>query len=126
MDNEFNDCFKCSGKMNILDDHVFCYKHRLCKEAFQSDTCKTCSKNGGTKKTKIIGKSLQKTNKMNNKLPQSVCRNGKAVQDTSPSVEAAVCESSNIDESHVVGNVNIGSVSEVVNLSAIRPCKTTF
>ena len=119
MDNEFKDCSKCSGKMNVLDDHVFCYKHRLCNEAFPCDTCRTWSKERRDKITKMIGKSLQKTIKMNNKVPQSVCGNGTAVQDTSPSVEAAVRGTSNIEESHVGNFNNDGSVSEVVNLSDI-------
>lgn len=42
-----------------------------------------------------------------------------AVQDTSPSVEAAVRRTSNIEESHVGDFNNDGSVSEVVNLSDI-------
>lgn len=119
MDNEFKDCSKCSGKMNVLDDHVFCYKHRLCNEAFPCDTCRTWSKERRDKITKMIGKSLQKTIKMNNKVPQSVCGDGTAVQDTSPSVEAAVRGTSNIEESHVGNFNNDGSVSEVVNLSDI-------
>ncbi|XP_062598250.1 uncharacterized protein LOC134259673 [Saccostrea cucullata] len=93
MEKEFKDCSKCSGKMNILDDHVFCYKHRLCNEAFPCDICKTWSKEQRDKITKMIEKSVQKTIKMNSKVPQSVYGDGMAVQDVSPSVEAAVQES---------------------------------
>uniref|UniRef100_A0A8W8JFE0 Schlafen AlbA-2 domain-containing protein n=1 Tax=Magallana gigas TaxID=29159 RepID=A0A8W8JFE0_MAGGI len=56
---------------------------------------------------------------MNNKVPQSICGDSMAVQDTSPSVEAAARGTSNIEESHV-GNFNDdGSVPEVVNFSDI-------
>lgn len=60
---------------------------------------------------------------MNNKVPQSVCGDVKAVQDTSPSVEAAVRGTSDIKESHVGNFNNDGPVSEVVNLSDIIKTK---
>lgn len=58
MDNEFKDCFKCFGKMNVLDDYVFCYKYCFCNEVFLCDMCRMWFKEWWDKIMKMIGKSL--------------------------------------------------------------------
>ncbi|CAG2244407.1 unnamed protein product [Mytilus edulis] len=89
-EDKFKKCVKCPDRMNTLDEHDECYKHRICNESFPCKICKNWSKEHRSLVMKMIEKSVQKTIKLN-KLSQPVCVDGLTdFKDISPPVEAAV------------------------------------
>ncbi|CAG2200162.1 unnamed protein product [Mytilus edulis] len=89
-EDKFKKCVKCPDRMNTLDEHDECYKHRICNESFPCKICKNWSKEHRSLVMKMIEKSVQKAIKLN-KLSQPVCVDGLTdFKDISPPVEAAV------------------------------------
>ncbi|CAC5419970.1 unnamed protein product [Mytilus coruscus] len=83
-------CVRCPDKMDTLDEHDECYKHRICNESFPCKISKNWSKEHRSLIMKMIEKSVQKTIKLN-KLSQPACIDGLTdFKDISPPVEAAV------------------------------------
>lgn len=57
MASEYKDCSKCSKKMNVIDDHDDCYRHRLCNSSFPCSVCKGWSED----KRRSIDSMIDKT-----------------------------------------------------------------
>lgn len=58
--SDFKQCSKCDNFMNSLDDHVDCYRHRLCHVDFPCEVCKVWSVEKRNKIDKMIEKNLKK------------------------------------------------------------------
>ena len=57
MDDKFKDCSKCFARMNVLDEHNECYRHRLCNKEFPCEICEGWTND----KRAIVEKMVEKT-----------------------------------------------------------------
>ena len=56
MEDKFKVCSKCNSRMNVLDTHEECYRHRICNKSFPCKFCRTWS----DEQRNVVDKMLEK------------------------------------------------------------------
>ena len=56
MEDKYMICGKCSSRMNVLDTHEECYRHRICHKAFPCNICREWDDH----KRSLVDKMLEK------------------------------------------------------------------
>ncbi|XP_063408896.1 uncharacterized protein LOC134692376 [Mytilus trossulus] len=56
MEDKYKSCGKCSARMNVLDTHDECYRHRICHKAFPCNVCREWN----DEKRSLVDKMLEK------------------------------------------------------------------
>ena len=60
MSETYKKCSKCSKDMNVIDDHPDCFRHRLCREDFTCEICKSWTPGRWTSYNKMVDKAIAK------------------------------------------------------------------
>ncbi|CAG2203747.1 unnamed protein product [Mytilus edulis] len=82
MEDKYKNCVKCTSRMNVLDTHEECYRHRICHKAFPCNICREWD----DEKRSLVDKMLEKAR---SKLSLSSSAVNPSVQEAGNKLETA-------------------------------------
>ncbi|VDI05939.1 Hypothetical predicted protein [Mytilus galloprovincialis] len=82
MEDKYKNCVKCTSRMNVLDTHEECYRHRICHKAFPCNICREWD----DEKRSLVDKMLEKAR---SKLSLSSSAVNPSVQEAGKKLETA-------------------------------------
>ncbi|CAC5424319.1 unnamed protein product [Mytilus coruscus] len=72
MEDKYKSCGKCSSRMNVLDTHEECYRHRICHKAFPCNICREWDDERRSLVDKMLDKARSKLSFAGNPSVQEV------------------------------------------------------